>query len=198
MVTELCFPAPGWKVYNRGFSLSLLGAGFIALGLADLSFISWRWSSFLFIAGGVFSFLLGIAILLLIWFTFTYGTINIWRRWRQLRQPTAVINATGIRFLAVRRPALVPWQDVEEVRLDRDLLPGSIVTKVSMRLMPSAELVRNGPVNVPGNRYLNIGLMSDLDIPEDVAQQFLADTAGPRLRINESDHRTPSATHGYG
>lgn len=39
--------------------------------------------------------------------------------------------------------------------------------------------------------------MSDRDIPEEAAQQFLADTAGPRLRINESDRRTPSATHGY-
>jgi len=198
-MTELRFPFHGWKVYRQGFGLSLLGIGFVALGLAVLNFIAWKWSAYSVaaIAGGIFSLLVGIALLLLIWFAFIYGTINVWLRWRQLRAPTVVIDADGVRFLAARRPALVPWQDVEEIHLNRSFLPRSITTKVSVRLTPDAEVVRHGPVNVPKARYLNIGLMSDLDVPESTAEQFLTDTAGSRLRVTETDRRTPSATPGY-
>lgn len=196
-LNELRFPFPGWKFYIRGFGLSALGLGFLGLGLADLAFVSWKRASVLFIAGGVFALLLGLAIIVLIWFTFLYGTINIWLRWQQPRRPSVIVNADGARFLASRRPVHIPWRDVEEIHLNRSLLPGSVVTKVSMRLTPSATAVHDGPVNVPGTRYLNIGLMSDLDVPEDAAQQFFSDTVGPRLRITETDRRTPSSAYGY-
>lgn len=196
-VTELRFPSPSWRFHIRGLSVSILGIGFLALGLAALSFVSWKPSSFFFIAGGIFSTLLGIATIVLVWFTFIYGTAIIWIRWRQLRRPAAIIDADGIRYLAARRPTRIPWSDIEEVRLDRDLRPGTVVTKASVRVLPEAAVLRDGPVKVPGTRYLNIGLMSDLGIPEDCAVGFLEDTAGPRLKVTETDRRTPSAAHGY-
>jgi len=197
MVTELRFPSPGWRSDIRALSVSILGVGLAAFGVVIVAVHPWNFTGIISMLGGILGILVGGGLLLLIWFTFIYGMVLSWTRWRQFRRPTAVIDTDGIRYLAARRPTRIPWSDIEEVLLERDLLPGSIVTKASVRMTPEARVLREGPVNVSQTRYLNIGLMSDVGVPEDFAVSFLENTAGPRLRVTETDRRTPSATHGY-
>lgn len=191
-VSELYFSATGREFYARGIAVTLIGVGFLACGLAGVVFIPWTWSNALPLAGGAFCVVLGGAFLLFAWLAVVYGTITVWRRWRQFRQPAAIINGSGVRYLAIRRPVQIPWPDIEEINWDRTILSRSVVTKVDLRLVPDAAVLHDGPVKVPATRYLNVGMMSDLDVPEDTAVRFLAETAGPRLQITETDRRTPA------
>lgn len=195
-VNELYFPVPGRKSFAQGLSLSVIGIGFLAWGVAGMAVTPWSWAGIIPLLGGVLAVGVGLGVILLVWFTFIYGTITIWRRWRQFRPPAVTIDATGVRYLATHRPALIPWPDIEQVHLTRTIFPKRNVTKASLRLAPGAALLREGPVNVPATRYLNIGMMADLDVPEDTAVRFLEDTAGTRLQVTETLHRTAAANSG--
>lgn len=194
-VNELYFRAPGWRFYAQGITVSALGLVLLAWGAAGLAFDSLDWVGAIPLLGGVLMVVTGAGLILLVLFIFVYGMLAAWRDWRQLRPPAVVINAAGARFEAPRRPALIPWPDIEEVHLKRTIFPKRVVTKVSLRLTSGAASLRHGLVNVSPTRYLNVGLMSDLDVPEDIAVDYLADVAGTRLQIMETVHRTAAAAN---
>jgi hypothetical protein len=56
--------------------------------------------------------------------------------------------------------------------------------------------MRDGAITVPASRYLNVGLLSELAVPENVAARFLSETAGSRLEITEVDRRDPVVNRG--
>lgn len=194
-ISELRFPSPALKFYVEGLGWSALGLALIAWGAVVVAFDPWNWTGAVFILGGTFTAALGVVFTVLIWFIFVLGTVTAWRRWRQLRPPAVVIDATGIRYLPYRGPVLVPWPDVEQLGLRRSIFRNRVVTKVFIRLSPGAALLRDGAMTVPASRSLNVGLLSDLAVPEDIAVQFLGETAGSRLRVTEIDRRTPVDGH---
>lgn len=192
-MTELYFRAPSRKSYAQGLGLSLIGIGCLAWGVVTLAITPWSLAGILPLAGGVFLVLLGVAFTLFVWFMFAYGMVTAWRDWRQFRVPDAVISSAGVRYLAPRRPVLVPWPDIEEVAVKHTLLSkNNVVTKVSLRLSTGAASLRDGLVHVSASRSLNVGLASDADVSESALLQFLADTAGDRLKITEVDRRSSS------
>lgn len=196
-MTELRFSSPGWKFYSQGLTVSALGIVLVVWGVVIIAVDPWNWVGVISMLGGGMSAAAGLALLLFVWFIYVYGIFTSWRKWRQFRPPTVAVDADGVRYQAPRRPVTVPWADIEQVMVDRIIFPRRVVTKVALRLTPGAALIRDGVIQVPASRYLNVGLMSDLDVPEDVAQEFLSDTAGPRLEIKEDDRRPEYAARGY-
>lgn len=188
---ELRFPAPGARFYVSGISLSIIGLALIAWGVVILAFDPWNWPEAIFLLGGIFVAVLGAVFCSFVWFTLAWGTFTTWRNWRQLRAPSVIIDATGVRYLASRRPTAIPWSDIEQLGVRRSIFRNHVVTKIFLRLMPSATLLRDGIVPANANRYLNIGLASDLPVPEETAVRFLQETAGSRLKVTEVNRRTP-------
>lgn len=191
-MTELRFPSPGWKFYGQGITLSVFGVVLAAWGIVTIAVDPWNWVGVISMLGGGISVVAGAGILLLVWFLYVYGVITSWRDWRQFRPPTVIINSSGAHYRAPRRPVVVEWADIEQVRVNRTIFPKKNVTKVSLQLMPGAALIREGRVRVPASRYLNVGLLSDLTVPEEQAMTFLEETAGTQLELSETDRRPQS------
>lgn len=190
-VSKLYFRSPGWKFYGQGVTLSAGGLGLTAFCVFALVVDPWNWVGVMAMAGSIFGIVAGVGLLLLTWFIFIYGTIRAWHNWRQLRPPVVTIDATGVYYHA-SRPAMVPWADIEQVCLHRTIFPKTVISKIYLRLTPDAALIRDGKVSVPGNRNFNVGLVSELDVPEEAAVRFLTETTGAPLEIEETDNR-PSA-----
>jgi hypothetical protein len=188
-ISELRFRAPGLRFYAQGLTVCAFGIAAIAWGVAIVVVNPWNWIGVISTLGGVILGVAGVVLCLLVWFIYVWGTVTTWRRWRQLRPPAVVIDASGIRYLAARRPVLVPWPDIEQVGLRRTVFRNRVVAKVFLRLASGAGLVKRDVITVPASRSLNVGLLSDADVPQDLAMRFLAEMAGPRLEITEVDRR---------
>lgn len=195
-VSELRFRTPGTRFYAQGLSLSAVGFALIAWGAIVVAFDPWNWAGPIILLGGVYVGVLGVVLTLLVWFIYVWGTITTWRHFRQLRPPAVVMDASGVRYLAPRRPVFVPWPDVERVGLRRIIFRNRVVTKVFLRLTPDAGLLRDGTVAVPASRSVNVGLLSELEVPEDIAMRFLEETVGSRLEVTIDDRRKPAASYG--
>jgi hypothetical protein len=173
--------------------LSALGIGLIAFGVLFVIIEPWNPGHAIYVVSAVFAALVGVAFTVLVWFIFVWGAISTWQLWRQLRSPAVVVDASGVRYLGVRRPARVAWPDVEKVDLHRTVFPNRVVTRVVLRLAPGAALLRDPAIRVGADRSLLIGTMATVDVPEDSALRFLAAAAGDRLEITEDDRRKPAA-----
>lgn len=195
-INELRFRTPGLAFYAQGIALSALGIALMVGGVVIVVIDPWNLIGDIYILSGVFLGLVGVAFTLLVWFLYVWGTISTWRLWRQFRPPAVVIDASGVRYLAARRAVLVPWPDIEKLGLERTVFRNRVVTRVLLRLAPGAALLRDGAITVPASHSLNVGTMSRLAVPEDIALRFLAATAGPRLEITEVDRRNPAANPG--
>lgn len=189
LVTELRFSSPGWKFYSQGITVSVFGIGLAVWGVVIVAVDPWNWVGAISMLGGAISAAAGVALLLLVWFIFIYGMIKAWRDWKQFRPPAVVVDAEGAHYQAPHRPVLVSWPEIEGVHVNRAVFPKKNVTKVSLRLIPDAVLIREGLVHVPASRYLNVGLLSDTAVPEDAALAFLAAAAGTRFELTETDRR---------
>jgi hypothetical protein len=186
-ISELRFRTHGLRFYAQGIAWSAFGIALIVGSVAVVVFAPRNLVGGIDILSGVFFGVVGVAFTLLIWFLYVLGLITAWRQWRQLRPPAVVIDASGIRYLAARRPVLVPWTDVQQVGMRRTNYRTRVATKIFMRLTPGAALLRDGTITVPASRYLNVGRLSELAVPEDIAVRFLSETAGSRLEITEVD-----------
>jgi hypothetical protein len=193
-ISEVRFQTPGRAFYTQGIALSALGIALIACGVVIVAIEPWNLVHAIYIVSGIFVGLVGVGFTLLVWFLYAWGAISTWWLWRQFRPPAVVIDASGVRYLAARRPVLVPWPDIEKVGLERSVFRHRVVTKVLLRLAPGAALLRDHAIPVPASRSLNVGTMSRIAVPEDTALRFLAATAKTRLEITEVDRRTPAAS----
>lgn len=190
--TELRFRSPGWKFYGQGLAWSALTVAVSAWGWIGVALVPGDWIGILSKLGGVILGLSGTVMTLFIWGISIGGTIWTWHRWRQLRPPAVVIDDSGIRYLARRRPVFVPWPDVERLVLHRTIRRRRVISSVALYLIPDAALLRDGPIAIPPRRSLNVSTFETLTVPEDVAVRFLEETAGSRLEVEVDDRRDPA------
>jgi hypothetical protein len=192
-ISEVRFASPGRTFYVQGLAFTALGVGLIAFGLLFVVIEPRNLTHAVYIASAVFVVLAGAALTLLVWFIFIGGAISTWQRWRQFRPPAVVVDAAGVRYLAPRRPAVVPWPDIEKVSLNRTVFRNRVVTRVVLLLDPGAALLRDSAIPVPASRFLGVGTMATADVPVGTALRFLAALAGDRLEVTEVDRRKPAA-----
>lgn len=195
-VTELRFPSSGWKFYSQGITVSIVGVLVAVLGVVIIVVDPWNWVGVISMLGGGVAAGAGTIIVLLVCFMYVYGGVTNWRDWRQFHPPAVIVDHAGAHYQARRNSILVPWPDVERVKVNRTVFPKKNVTKVSLYLMPEAALIREGLVHVPASRYLNVGMLSELAVPEDAAVHFLAEIAGTKLELSETDRRPQTASSG--
>ncbi|MBO0804075.1 MAG: hypothetical protein J2P25_13500 [Nocardiopsaceae bacterium] len=188
-VSELRFRPPGWKAYLNGIELSAIGLAVIAWGAAVVAWNPWSWRGAILFLSGIGVGAMGAAFTLLTWFIIAFGMVTSWRRWRRLRPPVKIVDASGIHYLSPRRPVFVPWSDVEQVILRRNIFPKRVISSVFIRFAPGAALLRDGTFRVPADHSLSIGPLAAVSVPEDVAVRFLEEIAGPRLEVETEDRR---------
>lgn len=195
-MTELRFETQGWSHY--GWGLIFLGVGIVFVLMGGLTAI-WNplsWGGAMYIVAGVGVAAVGLLFVVLILAIYVGGTIEAWRKWRQLRYPAVLVDASGIRYLARRRPLLIPWADVEQVGLDRTILrTGYVDARFSARLRPGSAVLNSGSVPIPADRVVRLGALSQVSAPEDVVVRFLEGAAGLPLTVTEVDRR-PAETGG--
>jgi hypothetical protein len=123
-----------------------------------------------------------------------FGTVRTVYFWRQLRYPGAVIDAGGVRFTARRRPITIPWAQVEALKLERTISESryktSIVSTLSMRVLPDAPVLHADACPIPAHRRLRLGsLERDVNATYEEAVDILRRLAGDRLEITEERSR---------
>lgn len=178
-MNELRFRAADWTFYRREIAGSALGAAAVIAVLPARKAFAWisdptpgsGLPHLAYAELGIIALAIGAALIVpaAIRMLRTAGTA--WRRWRQFTPPAVVLDADGVHYQA-RRPAVVPWTDIEEILLDR--------STAALRLAPGAALLEDGGFSVPRNRYLDIGPMSSAEAPRPAAFRFLQETAGLR------------------
>lgn len=191
-VSELRFPSASRKLFTGVAMFTGLGLAIVAWGVVVILFNPLSWTGVLFWISGAYVAGMGLMLIALVWLFLGVGTVTTWRRWRQFFQPPVVIDESGACYRPRRGPVLIPWTDVEQLDVERTILPKSVVTKVSVRLAPDAAALRDGVVSVSDSRNLDVGMLRDLNTPEDTAMRYLEEAAGPLLKITNDDRRRPA------
>lgn len=192
-VSELRFPKPGLKFYSQVFVWTAIGLAIIAWGSVGPAFNAPRWSGLLYWISGVSVIIMGLVLIGLVWLIFAALTYGVWRTFRQLRPPTVLIDASGVNYLAARRPRYIPWTDIEQASLERTIFRGSVLSYVHVRLTPGAAIfddIGYRPA-ISADRKVQVGRLKDLAVSEDAVLRFLEKTSGTSVEITEDDRRRP-------
>ena len=196
-VSELRFPAPGWKVYSQFFVWTAIGLVIVAWGVVVIVFNPLSWRGVIFWISGSFVAFMGLVLIALVWFIFGAGTFATWKSCRQLRPPTIVIDASGVSYLATRRPRHIPWADIEQAILKRKILRDQVLSGVYVRLVPNAAIyddVSYRPA-ISADRKVRLGGLKEISLPEDAALQFLEEVSGGPVEIAIDDRRPAADDH---
>ncbi|MCW2946184.1 MAG: hypothetical protein JWR24_2901 [Actinoallomurus sp.] len=194
---ELRFKSPGWSFYGKTLLWSMLPAGVSVLIWGAMALSAWGGPEFkLGFLGelrGVVLGLLSAFLALGMWALLVYGTYKNWRIWHQSRRPGGVIGPQGIRFETRLGSITVPWANVEALVLGGTGTRRKAGHPLQLRLMPHAEMLRDGPVRVPAHRRLMLArLPDDVDLPVGDVIDVLRRLAGPCFDVRERDRTEPS------
>lgn len=176
-MNELRFRAADWTFYRREIAGAVVGAAAVAAVLPAHKAFAWVTASapdggmphLAAAEVGVVALVIGAVFLLPAVARFLRTGVTAWRRHRQLTPPAVVLNADGVHYQG-RRPAVVPWSDVEEILLDRSV--------ATLRLSPDAALLEDRRFSVPRDRRLDIAPLSSAEAGRGAAFRFLHETAG--------------------
>jgi hypothetical protein len=118
------------------------------------------------------------------------GTVQTWYFWRQLIYPKAVVDTAGIRFEAHRRPIMIPWAQIETLKLERKFresrTKNGVTSMLTVHVLPDAAVLQTVPSPIPAERWLQLGdLERDADVPYEEAIGILRRLAGPLLEVTE-------------
>jgi hypothetical protein len=196
--TELRFEASGWRTYAG--ILKVIGVGLIFVLLGGFC-IAWNLPSggniSLVVVGAIDAFL-GLLVIGLALFLVGATTILACVKWRQLRLPAVLVDASGVHYLAPRRPLSIPWSDIEQVGLHRTVYRSRsrsrsynrrVDTGLFVRLRPDSTALDDSPLPLPADRVLRLGDLSKLPVPEDFAVRFLEKTTGSPVEVTVTDRR---------
>ena len=179
--SELRFSVSGWRCYHVGVLAILVGATSAACAGEGLAL----WGGLH--VGVAYQLILGCiavalaATTLVALFANLGEAVRTWLRWRQLRQPTAVISRDGIRYQPRGREVAFAWADIEELALHQYHHGRRAVASVYLRLAAPACGRSGRHPRIPGNRTLSVGNLDQIDVPTPAAIDTLRTLAGPRF-----------------
>lgn len=193
-VTELRFPRAGAGHYLRWVWVAVLGVMCTGLGLMIMNldqspgYDLTDFKGVLTIAFGAFAIV--IALLMLV----SLPILNR-RCWGQFLRPAAVVDAVGVRYLLRGKQVVITGRDIAEIRLARTNYTSRATgrrwskTRVDLLLEPDADRNRDGMIQVPESRRLEVGRLEEVDVLTADAVSFLREIAGPLLVTTERAHK---------
>lgn len=191
-ITELRFSVSGWRCYHVGV-LAIL-AGVTSAACAGEALALWGGPAFRIrvvyeLILGCLSVALAVTTLLAL-LANLWDAARTWRRWRQLRQPAAVVSSDGIRYQPNGSEVSFTWADIEELVLHQYHHGRRAVASVYLRLTApacgrtaSACGPSGRPPRIPGDRTLTVGNLDQIDVPTPLAIATLRTLAGPRFAL---------------
>ncbi|HLK01247.1 MAG TPA: hypothetical protein VKU39_15245 [Streptosporangiaceae bacterium] len=183
--TELRFSVSGWRCYHVGVLAIMVGVTSAACAGEALAL----WGGAAFRIGVADELLLGCLSVALAVTTLVALLANLWEaartwlRWRQLRQPAAVVSRDGIRYQPRGCEVAFAWADIEEVALHQYHHGRRAAASVDLRLAAPACTRTGRRVRVPADRTLTVGNLDQIDVPAPTAIATLRRLAGPRFAL---------------
>lgn len=183
--TELRFSVSGWRCYHVGVLAILVCVTSVACAGEALAL----WGGAAFRIGVADELLLGCVSVALAVTTLLALLANLWEaartwlRWRQLRQPAAVVSSDGIRYQPHGCEVSFAWAVIEELALRQYHHGRRAVASVDLRLAAPACARTGRRVRVPADRTLTVGNLDQIDVPTQAAVATLRRLAGQRFAL---------------